>query len=42
MGIDEAYLSVDKDNPGSLKAQLNNGAYIHHEDETEYYTRIKL
>ena len=39
-GIHEAYLSVNKDNIGSLKAQLNNGAYIHHEDDKEYYTRI--
>lgn len=39
---DEIYLSVHKDNPFSLKVQLKNGAYIHHEDETEYYTRIKL
>ena len=41
-GIDEAYFSVDKNNTGSLKAQLNNGAYIHHENETEYFTRIKI
>lgn len=39
---DEIFLSVHKDNPASLKAMLNNGAYIHHEDEKEYYTRIKL
>lgn len=38
---DEIYMSVHKDNPGSLKAQLNNGAIIHHEDDEEYYTRIK-
>lgn len=37
---DEIYMSVHKDNPASLKAQTNNGAYIHHEDEKEYYTRI--
>lgn len=42
IGIEEVYLSVNKDNPYSLKAQLKNGAYIHHEDELEYYTRIKL
>ena len=41
-GIHEAYLSVNKDNPGSLKAQLNNGAVIHHEDDQKYYTRISL
>ncbi len=38
---DEIYLSVNKNNPASLRAQLANGAYIHHEDEVEYYTRIK-
>ena len=40
IGIHEAYLSVNKDNPASLKVQLNNGAYIHHEDDEKYYTRI--
>ena len=40
IGIHEAYLSVNKDNTGSLKTQLNNGAYIHHEDDKKYYTRI--
>lgn len=39
---DEIYLSVHKDNPSSLKVQLNNNAYIHHEDEVAYYTRIKI
>ena len=39
---DEIYMSVNKDNPASLKVMLNNGAYIHHEDEEEYFTRIKL
>lgn len=38
---DEIYMSVHKSNAASLKAQLKNGAYIHHEDENEYYTRIK-
>lgn len=38
---EEIYMSVHKDNPASLKAQLKNGAYIHHEDEKEYYTRVK-
>ena len=37
---DEIYLSVHKDNPASLKVQIKNGAYIHHEDDVEYYTRI--
>ena len=39
---DEIYMSVRKDNPASLRAQEKNGAYIHHEDELEYYTRIKF
>lgn len=39
---DEIYMSVRKDNPASLRAQEKNGAYIHHEDEEEYYTRIRL
>lgn len=39
---DEVYLAVNKDNPASLRVQINNGAYIHHENELEYYTRIKL
>ncbi len=38
----EVYLSCHLDNPASLKVQLNNGAYIHHQDEREYYTRIKI
>lgn len=38
---DEIYMSVHKDNPASLKAQMKNGAYIHHEDAQEFYTRIK-
>ena len=38
---DEIYMSVHKDNPASLKVQMKNGAYIHHEDEREIYTRIK-
>lgn len=39
---DEIYMSCHKDNPASLHVQLNNGAYIHHEDDVEYYTRIKV
>ena len=39
---DEAYLAVKKTNPASLHVMLANGAYIHHEDEEEYYTRIPL
>lgn len=38
----EAYLSVYKTNPASFKVQQKNGAYIHHEDDTYYYTRIPL
>lgn len=38
---DEVYMSVNKDNPASLRVQIKNGAYIHHEDDVEYYTRIK-
>lgn len=38
---DEIYMSVHKNNPASLRVQLKNGAYIHHEDEEEFYTRIK-
>ena len=40
MCIHEVYLSVRKDNPASLRVQLKNGAYIHHENDTEYFTRI--
>lgn len=38
---DEIYMSVHKDNPASLQVQKKNGAYIHHEDDKEFYTRIK-
>lgn len=38
---DEIYLSVHKDNPASIQVQRKNGAYIHHEDEKEFYTRIR-
>ena len=39
---EEASLSVHKSNLASLHVMLANGAYIHHEDEEEYYTRIPL
>lgn len=39
---DELYMAVYKDNQASLKTQLKNGAYIHHEDDLEYFTRIKI
>lgn len=38
---DEIYMSVYKDNQASLRVQIKNGAYIHHQDEKEFYTRIK-
>lgn len=40
MHIHEVYMSVNKDNPASLRVQMKNGAYIHHENEKEYFTRI--
>lgn len=40
--IHEVYMSVNKDNPASLRVQMKNGAYIHHENETEFFTRINL
>jgi predicted acetyltransferase len=39
---DEAYLSVHKDNPASLRVQLKNGAIVHHEDDKEFFTRIRI
>jgi len=44
MPIDEkeVYLSCNRDNLNSLQVQLNNRAYIHHQDEKHFYTRIKL
>ena len=39
---DEIYMASHKDNPASLHVQLANGAYIHHEDEEEVYTRIPI
>ena len=39
---DEIYMSCFKYNEASLKAQLSNGAYIHHENDEDYFTRIKL
>ncbi|MBE5842397.1 MAG: GNAT family N-acetyltransferase [Butyrivibrio sp.] len=41
MSIHEVYMSVNKDNPASLRVQQKNGAYIHHEDDKQYFTRIK-
>jgi len=42
LGIDEIYMSCNLDNEASLKTQLNSGAYIHHQDDKHYYTRIKI
>jgi len=39
---DEIYMSCLMSNPASLKVMLKNGAYIHHQDDKEYYTRIKV
>lgn len=39
---DEIYLSVHKDNPASLRVQIKNGAIVHHEDDKEFFTRIKI
>lgn len=41
IGEDEIYMSVLKENKNSLNVQLKNGAYIHHENDAEYFTRIK-
>lgn len=38
---DEIYMAVYKTNEASIKIQIANGAYIHHEDELEYFTRIR-
>lgn len=39
---DEIYMSAHKNNIASLRVQQKNGAYIYHEDEEKYYTRIKF
>lgn len=39
---DEIYLSCHKSNLASLKVQMNNGAYLHHSNERQNYTRIKI
>lgn len=38
----EIYLCCFKSNLASLAVQINNGAYIDHEDENNYFMRIKL
>ena len=39
---DEVYMSCYRNNPASLRVMLKNGAYIHHEDEYRYFTRIRV
>lgn len=39
---DEIYLSVHRNNKASLRVQKKCGAYIHHKDRKNYYTRIPL
>ena len=39
---DEIYFSVHKDNPASLKVQIDCGAFITGETEEEFLTRIKI
>ena len=39
---EELYMACYKTNEASLKTQMKHGAYIHHEDEEEFYTRIKI
>ena len=39
---DELYMACYKTNEASLKTQMKYGAYIHHEDEIDYFTRIKI
>lgn len=39
---DEIYLSVNIDNIASFRVQEKNGAYLHHSDEREHYTRISI
>ena len=38
---DEIYLECYKTNKASLQVQLHNGAYIYHETDDHYLTRIK-
>lgn len=37
----EIYLSVHKKNPASLRVQIKNGAYVHHEDEKDIIQESK-
>ena len=38
---DEIYMRANKNNPASLHVMLNNGGYIHHEDDGKVYVRIR-
>jgi len=38
---DEIYLSVNKNNPASLRVMQKNGGYIVGENEERYFVRIK-
>lgn len=38
---EEIYLHAQLQNLASLRVMEKNGAYIHHQDDTGYYTRIK-
>lgn len=38
----EVFLHCNKTNPASLRIMLNNGGYIHHQDDEGYYVRIKI
>ena len=38
---DEIYLSCNINNIGSFKCMINNGGYLHHEDENNKFIRIK-
>ena len=42
LDIDLVYMSANIDNKASIKVQLNNGAFIDHQDDKCVYTRIKL
>ncbi|MDD5938235.1 MAG: GNAT family N-acetyltransferase [Clostridiales bacterium] len=39
---EELWLSVRRENAASLAVQRKNGAYLHHADQENYYTRIPL
>ena len=39
---DEIFMASHKDHPASLHVQHANGAYIHHDEEEEVYTRLPI